>query len=690
MENAFDRPTFIAEITSKLDSIRDQYLSDNDTDDKVFCYAIAEMFESGSMDPDDDVFTYTDGPNDQGIDFAIHRENEFKIYQCKSTDLENQPNGKTYDASPVNELAEAIDFMIGNHERKGNDAVTELRNRYQLNQDENTLTAILAIEGKLSAKAQERFEEIKNGYSEKDVIVKLIDESTLYESWHALDPSFDPSEITLKLSIDDERAALWQKDWFCAVLQIEPLLKGIEHYGSSLFDMNVRSALKGSEVNKSITETIRTRQGQKDFVHLNNGLVITCNNYQRSSDSRQITLKGAQVINGCQTLNSIWDYYYSANPEDKNQLCKNLRVLAKVIAKNDNELLDKITVASNKQNPMNERNLKSNSLEQRAIQTSFYRDPLPKQFRYYYIRKDGEFETFLKTNVRIPKKRDFAIEGPTKSGIKNQYRNIDNERLAKIWWAWIGNGSQANAGSLKYFSKGLYSNIFLKKPSDDFWSAAINPDSTFNSSLLIDGQVSPYQFLLAMATGSFIEAKVKPEGGTARFKKTRIEELKAKKLLSDSPSQQDIAQALAKDDDYLFISWASQMTFAMTEVAAFLLNYHYGPLNSEISMKLINLSDVAFWLQCGSNEKLINSTEMTEGNFLLHKLFDFMQQALKTFFMERKSIILLENRPKLYLSKQENIVALKKQCIAVNSEWRDFPHGTKAPGMTFFESFPSI
>lgn len=364
----------------------------------------------------------------------------------------------------------------------------------------------------------------------------------------------------------------------------------MRNYGASLFDLNVRAKLRGSSVNDGIRRTISNPSGQRAFVHLNNGIVITCSNYKFSSEHLQITLNGAQVVNGCQTLSTIWDYYLSANDAQKADLCSNLKILAKIIRLDTDKmknLLDDIIIASNNQNPMNERNLRSNTMEQKRIQASFYSEPLQIHYRYYYIRKDGEFEAFLANKNRHPRKQWFEIPGSNKRG-KNRYRHIDNEQLAKIWWAWIGNGSAANTGGVKFFSDGVYPKVFIKRPSEQFWEAFCNHRFVFNAELLSEESPSPYQFLLAMAISSFISARVKPEGGTAGLKRRTIQKLMESGELPRNADQNQIASALDKDRTYLNESWKSMMTFALTEIASFILTKKYGNLDPDVCKKLIS------------------------------------------------------------------------------------------------------
>lgn len=91
--------------------------------------------------------------------------------------------------------------------------------------------------------------------------------------------------------------------------------------------------------------------------------MITCNNYVKSSQGDRkpsIKVADAQVVNGCQTLSTIFDFYMASNDSVKESICSDVKIIAKVLnssTANQDELLDDIIVASNHQNPMNDRNL---------------------------------------------------------------------------------------------------------------------------------------------------------------------------------------------------------------------------------------------------------------------------------------------------------------------------------------------
>lgn len=98
----FDRSEFNADITSKMDDIRENYLDDGEGDDVAFAYTVAAVFEGEDILSDENSFIYTDGANDHGVDFYIARDDGYTFYQCKSCNLDNYPEGKVFDATPVN------------------------------------------------------------------------------------------------------------------------------------------------------------------------------------------------------------------------------------------------------------------------------------------------------------------------------------------------------------------------------------------------------------------------------------------------------------------------------------------------------------------------------------------------------------------------------------------------------------
>lgn len=692
----FDRSEFNADITSKMDDIRENYLDDGEGDDVAFAYTVAAVFEGEDILSDENSFIYTDGANDHGVDFYIARDDGYTFYQCKSCNLDNYPEGKVFDATPVNELQEAVEFITSDNDAGSNAGVRKLKQGYQFKKANCILTAVLALEGRLSDSARRRFEEVRSQKANEGINICLYEENDIYDCWHRNDEVANRTHIELKLTTRDiNDCVIWQNGWFCAVLDVKPLIDAIAKYGYDLFDMNVRSTLKGSNVNAAIKKQLSTEKGRKRFVHLNNGIVITCNNYVKPSQGDRkpsIKVADAQVVNGCQTLSTIFDFYMASNDSVKESICSDVKIIAKVLnssTANQDELFDDIIVASNHQNPMNDRNLKSNSAEQRKLQSSFYKDPLKKEMRYFYIRKDGELDSFLQSNKREPKKSYFEIKGSTRRG-KNRYRHIDNEDLAKIWWAWIGNAPKANAGGVKYFRDPEYSSVFAKRPSPALWEQMKKPNFSYKADLLEDGQPTQYQLLLAMAVGRYLEYRVKPVG-TTKLKNEALARLEDTGVVSPRATQQEKLIALNEDNDFLFGVWKAQMALSVAEIGSFLLCNKYGTLDSDTCKRLLDLNDVSFWLKKGMDKSVIEDSDITEGpNRLLVPLYELVNQGLRGFLKDNKRLILGQSRPKMYLGRRENLIEIKKECLERNELYREDKFEFKPSGRSYLEAFPEV
>lgn len=680
----FDRSEYTADLLSKLDAIKDECssLTLDTADDVAFSYLVADMFET----LDESQFVYTDGPNDLGIDFYTHSDGLFNIYQCKSIDHESKPEGRTFGSDPVNQLEEAIEYLL-HEERTASFEIQQLKGLYHLGPYESHLTATLAIDGRLSPSAAERLEGLKQKYQASSIDIRLIDEERLFAKWHAFENLEKPSDVKLKLGICKD-GLMKMHGWLCAVVEIDGLIAGMQQYQNGLFDLNVRAKLSNSKVNTSIKRSLETDKGKKHFVHLNNGLVISCNNYKLSSDESTLTINGAQVINGCQTLSTIWDYYFNASQAEKASLLSNLQLFIKVINGNSisrDRLLDEIIVASNNQNPMNERNLKSNSPEQVRLQASFYRSSMKRGLHYFYIRKDGEFDAYLESDSRSPRKREFEIPGSTRRKA-NRYRHLDNEDLAKIWWSWIGNGSPVNAGSLKYFSDSIYSKIFESRPMDFHWKREARPDFEFNSKEFESASPSSYQLLLAFAVSKYIEANVK-RVGSRQLKTEATQRLISNGKLSLTASPNEIRAALAQDDEYQRASWLNQMTYVLTEVAAFVLINKYGPLTPETSKRILDIPDVYLWLEHGTDKKLIDDKRMENG--LLKSLYTFLTDSAYSAFAAEWNAILTDSRPKMYLGSKRFIKQYKTTCLDNDRRMADLSKRDGIPRSTI-QSLPAL
>lgn len=156
-----------------------------------------------------------------------------------------------------------------------------------------------------------------------------------------------------------------------------------------LFNRNVRVAIstKRSEVNRNIRLTFK--DSPKEFAFSNNGITLLCERQHHDPADKVLTLENPRVVNGSQTLHSIRDV---PNPS------ANARVMVRIIqieppkgenidekVKRRKEVINKIAVRSNQQNPIKSWDLVSND----DFQMDLFRFFRRKDF--FYERKNGEW-----------------------------------------------------------------------------------------------------------------------------------------------------------------------------------------------------------------------------------------------------------------------------------------------------------
>ncbi len=165
-----------------------------------------------------------------------------------------------------------------------------------------------------------------------------------------------------------------------AVIAALPLKECITIPGikdGSLFRKNVRQSLgKSNKVNKGIAWTIKNNAG--DFFFLHNGITAICS--QMSICDGKLSVKELNVVNGCQSLSTIFTYSEFSKKAD------NAYILFRFYEISDTEKADDISTSTNSQSAVKARDLRSNDkavLAMKKAYEQFYSDG-------YFLTKRGE------------------------------------------------------------------------------------------------------------------------------------------------------------------------------------------------------------------------------------------------------------------------------------------------------------
>ncbi|WP_195514340.1 AIPR family protein [Enterococcus sp. 1001283B150225_161107_E12] len=206
---------------------------------------------------------------------------------------------------------------------------------------------------------------------------------------------------------------------------------------SLLFD-NVRGYLgENTKFNKNIIDTIKNEP--KSFFMFNNGLTMTAKNieagYKNGNKKFECTINGFQIVNGGQTLRTIYEYSRRNFDEDS---IANAEVLVRIFqTESDKQLTNNIAEYTNSQNAISSIDLKSISNLQIQIGAFLESNDI------LYVRKSGDF-------------------GESK---KNYKQRISMEKVAQLIYSNMGYPDRATNQKKALFEK-YYNEIFNAEKLD--------------------------------------------------------------------------------------------------------------------------------------------------------------------------------------------------------------------------------
>lgn len=323
----------------------------------------------------------TDGAGDKQID-AVYIDNQ----ACAVYIIQGKfYGGDTVDAEPLREvlsswiqiqnLAHLQDGANHNLQVKISEIATALEDDYEVCFE-------LIMTSTLTDPAKHDLEVFQKNLSDNEAIsanLIVVDNETLkFKYDEALNRSrpYINHEFNLEvgkymeLTIDETKAVI-------VALPLKDCIKIPGIKDGSLFRKNVRQSLGTSnKVNKGIARTIRNNAG--DFFFLHNGITAICS--KMSIHDGILSVKELNVVNGCQSLSTIFSYSELAKKAD------NAYIMFRFYEISDAERADNISTSTNSQSAVKARDLRSNDkavLAMKKAYEQFYPDG-------YFVTKRGE------------------------------------------------------------------------------------------------------------------------------------------------------------------------------------------------------------------------------------------------------------------------------------------------------------
>lgn len=170
------------------------------------------------------------------------------------------------------------------------------------------------------------------------------------------------------------------------VTEIAALMKA---HGEKLLERNIRRylGLHGNRVNEGIRATLNNNPA--NFYFFNNGLTLVCNDFSYNAlqgGDYQVKVENLQIVNGGQTCMTIFRVLEEMQASEK-MLPIDASVLVRIykLPKDNEDIVLQITHATNSQNPVDLKDLRSNDEKQQRLENSIQE----LNFKYHRKRLEG-------------------------------------------------------------------------------------------------------------------------------------------------------------------------------------------------------------------------------------------------------------------------------------------------------------
>ena len=321
--------------------------------------------------------------NDQGVDAYVYYEdsNDLYIIQNKFYNEESRLS-KNYVENDF--LIRPVNALKNNSYRRSE----ELQNIFKKNRNKDNFTTHLQIfvtnnnrnEGADNAiksynKREKEGKFIASIFYLDDIKKRYFEE----EEHKTSNVDFNINTIVKGTILNINNDSYKLKNVIDARYVFTPITSIFKIYRESLekkypiFDSNIREFLGKTGVNKNIINTLKNEEDRKNFFYYNNGITMICEQMGKintgvfgNNSSAMFTVHNPQIVNGCQTVNSVYEVLKNEDPEDLESEYKDTFVMLKVleIDKDSSEeqgLYKNVVKYNNSQNKIDEKNFVSNN-----------------------------------------------------------------------------------------------------------------------------------------------------------------------------------------------------------------------------------------------------------------------------------------------------------------------------------------
>lgn len=272
--------------------------------------------------------------------------------------------------------------------------------------------------------------------------------------------------------------------------EIYKMLKSAEEKEYPLFEENIREFLgTGSgSVNNGIINTLKDENERRNFIYYNNGITITCEDIRtakQQSNARILPLVNPQIVNGCQTVNSIKFVLENYSEEQIETLFSKVYLMLKALIipnldnPNNREFANNVVKFTNRQNAVSDKAFASNDKTFFRLQEEFEKRGV------LLMVKQSDKEKFKKKYTKSQKNELLKLANEYASNVglvldKVDSLSVDLEKMLQIFLA-------LKQGGFEAFSKKAQ---VLKKSSNVYEECS----TRIHQDLTVDNMIRLYMF----------------------------------------------------------------------------------------------------------------------------------------------------------------------------------------------------
>jgi hypothetical protein len=394
----------VTKVIEENPSLFIDFVNDNEKQ-KSFAFLLLGVAAYLDIDIAEAVQYLTDGGNDGGFDAAYIAQStegalNVMLFQAKYTrDLEKDSN---FPANAVEKSVNTIKNIFDSGRQmqlndKSRITVDEIRS-FLADGVIPYVTFVLINNGlKWNQDAQNHIDNEFMGQKQVEFVYFNHQDIIKYVNKHnKIDETLTLTGMAIKEDLNYKEVILGR-------VSVTEIARILDIYGDDLLAKNIRKYLGTNAINKAIHDTLIDDTERSNFFCYNNGITMICSDFKYNALQKEdwkVQTRSLQIINGGQTSRTIHQVLKDNPDIDFSDTTVLLRLYA---VGQDESVIEGITHATNSQNPVDFRDLKSNDDIQLLLEQG------AKELGYVYKRKRDNQTSAVAIPSSVAAESVFAI-----------------------------------------------------------------------------------------------------------------------------------------------------------------------------------------------------------------------------------------------------------------------------------------